>query len=186
MAVQLGSMTVEEFWEQYAGKPYDLVEGEIVDIMPTGFQHGRIEHHLSHLMGKIVDDRHLGVLLVGEVGVQLGPHTIRGVDIAFLSNESMAKIEKPDKYLPFGPDLVVEIVSPGNTASEIASKVDEYLRAGTRLVWILYPDLRKVVTHDSSGRTKSLGSGQTLDGGDVLPGFQVSVSQLFPPAPDAS
>lgn len=182
MAVQLNLMTVEEFWKQYAGKPYDLINGEIAEVMPTGFQHGQIEHRLSRLMSTVVDEHQLGAMLVGEVGVQLGPHTVRGVDIAFVSNASMAKIKEPGKYLPFGPDLIAEIVSPSNTANEIAAKVDEYLRAGTRLVWIVYPDLRRVDIYEASGRFRSLKAGETLDGGDVLPGLQIPIADLFPPA----
>jgi len=184
MVVQLKLMTVEEFWEQYAGKPYDLIDGEVIEIMPTGVEHGMMEHRLSRRLGNWADDSHMGRVLVGEVGVQLGPHTVRGVDIAFLSNASLAKIKHPHKYLPFGPDLAVEIVSPGNTANEIASKVDLYLRAGTRLVWIVYPELQRIDIYEAGGRFKSVKVGDMLDGGDVLPGLQIPVSDLFPPAPE--
>src|SRR5574341_307020 len=91
MADQVKAMTVEEFWEQYAGKPFDLVDGEVVEIMPTGAQHSMIEHQLSRLLGNWVYENKTGRVLVGEAGVELGPHTVRGVDIAFLSNQQVAQ-----------------------------------------------------------------------------------------------
>ena len=198
MTAQVKTMTVEEFWDEYAGKPYELIRGVPVllgskgtdsrkngEALPTGYAHSDVEHLVSHHLGHFIDKNPLGRILVGEAGFQLAPDVLRAADIAFVSSEKLKTITEPQKYLPFAPDLAVEIVSPGDTSSEIQDKLDLYLEAGTRLVWIVYPDLRKVVTHDSTGRTKSLGVDQTVDGGDVLPGFQVPVRDLFPPPPNS-
>lgn len=77
------------------------------------------------------------------------------------------------------PDLAIEVVSPGNTRPEIAVKVREYLEAGSRAVWVADPQRRAVTVHRSGGRLESLGDGETLDGGDVLPGFRLPVAEIF-------
>ncbi len=181
MVVQHKLMTVEEFWEQYAGKPYELVNGEVVEVMPTTLAHGAVERRLAKPLGNFVDEHKLGEVIVGEVGVRLGAPELRGMDVAFLSNASLARITDLRQFLPFAPDLVVEIVSASNTASEISSKVDLYLKAGSKLVWIVYPDLRKVDVYQASGQFRSVAEGDNLDGADALPGLKIPAGGLFPP-----
>jgi Uma2 family endonuclease len=107
-------------------------------------------------------------------------------DLAFISSDRLAKVSDVEKYLPFAPDLAVEVVSPTNTASEIQLKVDQYLAAGTRLVWVVYPDLRKVSVFQPGGASSPAAYTETLDGGDVLPGLKLAVADLFPPSETAA
>ncbi len=93
----------------------------------------------------------------------------------------MASVTEPQKYIPFAPDLAVEVVSPGDSASETRDKVDLYRAAGTRLIWVIYPSLRKVDVYLPDGTSYQVAEEGTLDGGDVLPGLQIPVSRLFPP-----
>ena len=85
------------------------------------------------------------------------------------------------------PDLAIEIVSPSNSAEEIMIRLDEYFRAGTRLVWVVYPGTSKVYAYDSPTAVRILQAGDDLDGGAVLPGFRLPLAALFEdgPAPDA-
>ena len=77
------------------------------------------------------------------------------------------------------PDLAVEVVSPGNTAVEIVVKIDEYFRAGVRRVWVIYPLQGFIYDHQAVDRFDRLKAGDTLDGGDVLPGFKIKLAELF-------
>jgi Uma2 family endonuclease len=183
MAVERRLMTVEEFWEDYAGKPYELNNGEIVPVTPTGFAHGATEQRAGSYIGDFVYKNRLGEVVTGETGFRLGSHTVRGADVAFISNEKLAQITQPEKYLPFAPDLVVEVVSPNDTADEISDKVELYLLAGTRLVWTFYPASRRVGVHYPDRTSKTLTADDMLDGEDMLPGFSVRVADLFPPEP---
>jgi len=72
MNVQQKLMTAEEFWEQYAGKPYELIDGEVIETAPTGFEHGVTVNHISVVLSQIVNISHLGKVVVGEVGIQWG------------------------------------------------------------------------------------------------------------------
>jgi Uma2 family endonuclease len=180
MAVQSKLMTVQEFWEGYAGKPYELIHGEVVEIVPTGYMHGAAARRISSLLGDFVDQHQLGDVVNGETGFQLGPDTMRAADVAFIGKDKLATVTHPEKYLPFAPDLAVEVVSPGNTASEIQLKVTLYLDAGCRMVVTIYPDLRQIITYEPGGRSTVIMEDGVFDGGDVLPGLSIRVGEVFP------
>ncbi len=179
MVIHEKLMTVEEFWAAYAGQPYELVEGRIVETTPAGFLHGTINSRVGTLLGAYVDANGLGEVVGAETGFWLDAHTLRAPDCAFVRQEKLASIEEADKYVPFGPDLAVEVVSPGDNASDIRDKVSQYRAAGTRLIWVIYPSIRKVDVYLPDGTSYEASS--TLDGGDVLPGLQLNVIDLFPP-----
>jgi Uma2 family endonuclease len=82
-------------------------------------------------------------------------------------------------YLPLAPDLAVEILSPSNTAAEMARKLADYFGHGTRLVWLVDPDAREITVHAAGAIPRLLRDADTLDGGDVLPGFSTPVAALF-------
>jgi Uma2 family endonuclease len=85
----------------------------------------------------------------------------------------------PDGYIPFAPDLAIEVVSPNDDAEELEKKIGEYLKYGTRMVWVFYPNLERVVVHTPKGSFPIEADG-ILDGGDVLPGFKLPLRDIFP------
>jgi len=174
-------MTVEEFWKQYAGQPYELVNGEVVETVPTGYEHGSVQWRVASALGQFVVANKLGDVVGGETGLWLSPNTMRAADVAFIGNEKLATITERAKYLPFVPDLAVEIVSPNDTADEVERKVRMYLNAGTKLVWAVYPELRQVIVHHPDGTSKLVDENGLLDGGDVLPGLNLPVKEILPP-----
>ncbi len=193
MGVREKLLTVEEFWAQYAGKLYELVDGRVVPtwhettegatitLAPAGGTHGATERRVAKHLSNFVDPRNLGEIYSGETGFALGPNILRGAEVAFIGRGKLARITEPAKFIPFAPDLAVEVVSPNDTASEVARKVEEYLNAGTAIVWFIYPEIQQVVVHLSDRTAKTYTLTETLDGGDVLPGLQIAVSDLFPP-----
>ena len=181
MAVQEQLLTVEEFWAEYAGKPFELVHGRIVEVMPAGGTHGGTTRRTGARVGDFVDANDLGEVFGAETGFQLAPDVMRGADVAFVRRDKWAAVENQEKYVPFAPDLAVEVVSPNDGALEVLNKVEEYLAAGTLLVWVMYPDTRKVVVHYPDHTARTFGAGEMLDGGDVLPGLKLAVADLFPP-----
>jgi Uma2 family endonuclease len=180
MAVQERLVTVDEFWEEYAGKPYELVHGRILEVSPTGFSHGATTSRIAALLRQFVDQHQLGEVLGVETGFWLNEHTMRGTDCAYITRDKVELLTEPDKYIPFAPDLAVEVVSPNATAHEIRDKVTLYRAAGTRIVWVIYPSLRKVDVYLPDGSAHEIDDTGTLDGGDMLPGLQIAVADLFP------
>src|SRR5258708_1634201 len=181
MATRTDLLTVETFWTQYADRPYELIEGEVVEVTPSGNLHGLIASRVIAQLRYFVDEHDLGEVYSSETGFQLSPNTMRAADAAFVKKDKLLRITEPEKYVPFAPDLAVEVVSPGDTASEVQNKVELYLAAGTSLVWVIFPDLKKVVVYQNTHKSETLSLADTLDGGAVLPGLNIPVSKLFPP-----
>ena len=123
----------------------------------------------------------LGMTFGAETGfvVERDPDSVLGIDASFVSSERLKSVEDFDKFLPFAPDLAVEVLSPGNTVTEMDEKIAMYFAAGSQLVWIINPKRRTVAIYTSPFNVRILGEHDTLDGGDVLPGFGLELSKLF-------
>jgi Uma2 family endonuclease len=173
-------MTAEELWSLAGRGRCELVRGILVSMSPTSGPHGRTENRVAHFLTTFVDEHALGEVYVGETGfiTSRDPDTVRGADVAFLTGERAAQVPTTG-FIPFAPDLVVEVVSPDDRWSEIQDKVNEWLAAGARFVWVFDP-ARKSTDVFAPNRHQSLNEGDKLTGEDVLPGFSVGVSQFFP------
>jgi Uma2 family endonuclease len=110
------------------------------------------------------------------------PDLLRIPDASFVSWDRLPDRQIPQGFLPFAPDLAVEIVSPHDRAADIDDKVHEYLEAGTRLVRVFWPRRRAVTAHEPDADPRELGPDDFLDGGEILPGLRVRVADLFPMA----
>jgi Uma2 family endonuclease len=108
---------------------------------------------------------------------EAGTATILAPDVGFIAKARVPR-EPVRSYLHLAPDLAVEVVSPNDSASEIHVKVNKYLQYGTRAVWVAYPETHTVAVHTASG-AKTLTESETLDGGDILPGFTLPVREIF-------
>jgi Uma2 family endonuclease len=108
------------------------------------------------------------------------PGKVRLPDTGFISWDRLPGREAPtDPILDLAPDLAVEILSKSNTKAEMKRKLREYFEAGVRLVWLIDPKTRTILVHTSSKASTKLAVGQSLDGGDVLPGFALPLAELF-------
>ena len=174
-------LTSEDLWKIVAdGSRYELSQGELVPMTPIGIQHGAVVGNLMLLLGTHVKKNRLGI--VGpEIGFRLArdPDTVRAPDVAFIPNDRLPKEGLPKKFADFPPDLAVEVLSPEDTASEVNRKVEEYLNAGVRLVWVVDPAMQRVTVYRSLQDVKVLTTEQPIDGGEVLPGFRTQVAELF-------
>lgn len=126
--------------------------------------------------------RRLGWVMCGDTGFRLDPNRpnhVRKPDVAFVRFGRLPKEEPSDAYDNLAPDLAVEVVSPNDTVLELEEKIDEYLRAGVRLVWVINPDLRTLTVYGPDRSGAKLRNGDTIDGDPVLPGFRLPLSDLF-------
>lgn len=163
----------------YADKRLELSDGELI-IKPFAFaRHGVITATIGQYIGKHADSLRLGYVTAAGTGhvVCRNPDTIRAPDVGFVAADRLPE-GLPDGYVPFAPDLAVEVMSPHDSADEIQKKVLEYLRYGTRLIWVVYPETRTVTVYTADG-ARIVDENGTLDGGDVLPGFTLPVSRVF-------
>jgi Uma2 family endonuclease len=158
------------------GMRHELDEGELMSMPPPLGRHGKISLEIGLLLRGFVDPCSLGDVFV-ESGFRLNPDTVRSPDVSFIRAERSRTMD-PDRRFEGGPDLAVEVISPSETAADIAHKVRQYLSAGA-VVWVVYPRDRAVQVFESSGSARVLGADDKLEAPDLLPGFSVRVSRIF-------
>ena len=176
------SWTIEDLYAiPDDGCQYELQAGVLISEPVPGWRHGRVAFRLAELVGAHVRRNRLGVVVTNDSGFILSrsPDTVRGPDVSFVSRERLASVGDPVAAFPGAPDLAVEVLSPSNTPAGMHAKVADYLAAGTRLVWVVDPEGRVVRAYDTLLAPRVLGCGETLDGGDVVPGFRVRVEEIF-------
>jgi Uma2 family endonuclease len=158
-----------------------LIRGEVKILPLSGSTHGIVCAGLAAALLPFVEANNLGLIFGVGTGFVVGkdPDAVLGVDVSFVGNERLAGVENFDKFMPFAPDLAVEVVSPSDTAVEIDEKIALYFAAGSRLVWIVNPKRRTVAVYRSGVEARILGEQEALDGGEVLPGFSYKLSDLF-------
>ena len=162
------------------GRRCELVRGELIEIALSGARHGTIAQSIAFIIGSYVEPRELGYIFAAGTGfiLQHNPDTVRAPDVAFVSKERLQG-EVPPGYMGIVPDFVVEVVSPNDSASAVQAKVEDWMRAGTRLVWVVYPETRSVAVYRSLQEARVLSSAETLDAKPVFDDFSVPVSDLF-------
>jgi Uma2 family endonuclease len=142
---------------------------------PPKPRHGDCQLSLGSAVREFVVSRGLGRVYT-ESGYRLTPHTVRGPDVSFVRT---SRLQDPDEYFDGAPDLAVEIVSPGDDASDLREKIKQYLDAGTSVVWVVYPRSRQIEIHTPDKTIRRLGVEDMLEAPRLLPGFQLSVSAIL-------
>jgi len=157
----------------------ELVDGTLVE-KTVGFEESTLAMALGNYLRDFVNPRNLG-LVSGESGMMsLVPGQVRIPDVAFASWKRFPDRKMPKEPIPLlVPDLAIEVLSESNTKREMARKYREYFQAGVQLVWEVDPKNRTVEVFTAADQSTRLNENQTLDGGNVLPGFTLSLSQLF-------
>jgi Uma2 family endonuclease len=182
MTTTLQRSTANELFEMPDdGFRYELVKGELRKMSPSGFEHGAIIVNATVLLGQYVKANKLGVCVGAETGFKIGsdPDTVRAPDVAFVRSERIPERGVPKKFWQGAPDLAVEVLSPGDTYSEVEEKVEQWLDAGARTVWVIDPRRRSVSIFRPMTDVTRLSESDELDGGDVVPGFRCKVSEIF-------
>ncbi len=183
MSTRTRLMTADEFleWPDEPGCRQELIRGAVVTMSLAGGEHGEVALEIGSLIRNHVKPRKLGKVYAAETGfiVERDPDTVRGADVAFVSNERLARITNPRKHIPFGPDVAVEVRSPNDRDDEVEEKVGVWLAAGRLLVWVVDPESRTVVVHRTGTDPVTLHEDQEIDGGDVIPGFRCRVADFF-------
>lgn len=160
---------------------YELVEGELRKMSPAGTQHGFLSNEMSWLLTEFVRRNDLGQVFCAETGFRIGrdPDTVLAPDVSFVRKERIAVIGLIKEFFPEAPALVVEVVSPSDTAEEVDDKMRRWIVAGVELGWVVYPRGRTVTEYRALDDIRVLTANDTLDGGSVIPGFSCRVGELF-------
>ena len=171
----------EDLLEMEAGHRFDLVNGQLVE-RNMGAKSALVGLNATTLLNNHARPKNLGLVFPDGCGYQAfpdEPQRVRYPDGSFIRHGRLPGDKAPEGHVRIPPDLMIEVVSPNDAAWEVDQRVDDFLRAGTRLVWVIYPDTRTVLVLRQGGSSARLGANDQLSGEDVLPGFACSVAELF-------
>ena len=188
MATQERVYTVDDVWqlEQQPMNPtekYYLIDGELMIKMAPTELHGDVAVRLSACLFLFVDEHDLG-RVTSEVGFHPPGDRLTALlpDVAFTGKARTAQTAR-SSYVPYMPDLAVEIISPSQTLAQVRRKAVVYLRHGAALVWLVDPMARSVEVwrrgDDGALASDSVSADGELTGGDILPGFRLPLARIF-------
>jgi Uma2 family endonuclease len=173
-------ITAEQLLQMsFLGERVELSEGELIRMAPAGARHSRVAIRFGAILDEYVERRQLGAVFGADGGFVLAEDTVRAPDIGFVSQARLQQAGIPDEFFPGAPDLAVEVVSPDDRAADLEKKIEEYFRAGTRLVWVVYPRRKRVHVFSNPRQMRVLEASDVLSGNDVLPGFSVPLEKIF-------
>ncbi len=178
MATGTKLYTAEDLLAMGPDARFELDRGVLVPMSPSGFSHGRVAANAQFALESHVRRGGHGRVLAAATGFKLArdPDILRAPDVAFIRTPRLPP--EGEGYAELAPDLVVEVVSPGDTAHEMDVKVAEYLAAGVTSVWVLYPRTRTVMIHRADG-VRRLHAADAIGDEPARPGFTCRVAALF-------
>jgi Uma2 family endonuclease len=163
------------------GFRYELVMGELRRMTPAGSVRGCVTMSFAWRLAQHVDEKRLGTVYAAETGFRRSsdPETVRAPDVAFVSQASVEAVGEVEGFWPEAPDLAVEVISPGDSYSEVEEKVFTWLGAGTKMVVVINPQQRSATVYKSPSDIIALAEANVLAGGDIVPGFELVVQEIF-------
>jgi Uma2 family endonuclease len=175
--------TPEELLTMQDGKSYELVDGQLVD-RKMGMESTWVATRVVARLERFCDEHRLGWAFQSDAGYQCFPQEpglVRKPDVSFVAFGRFPGGVLPKGWSKIPPNLVVEVVSPNETAYEVEDKLDDYERVGVPLIWVINPKTRTVRIHRSDGTVSYLHEDGELSGEDVIPGFRCLVREIMPP-----
>jgi Uma2 family endonuclease len=165
--------------EGHTGRICELIDGVLVE-KTMGYLESILAVAIIDALHGFVRARNLGIVLAPDGTLRILPAQVRAPDVSFVSWQRFPEGKLSQKPIPpIVPDLAVEILSEGNTEAEMERKLRDYFVAGVRLVWYIDPRSRTARVYTAPEHCQVLGDQGTLLGGDVLPGFELSLAGLF-------
>ncbi len=163
------------------GRRLELLQGELIEMAPTGGRHGDVSANVTYELESYVRAQDLGKVLSNDPGIILrrNPDTVRAPDVAFVAQARVDAVGVPDGFWPGAPDVAIEVVSPGDSYSDLQEKALEWLAAGAGLVLVVDPRRRTVSAYRSADRIHEVSAGQVLDASDGVPEWSIPVEELF-------
>jgi Uma2 family endonuclease len=177
--------TPEDLLAMPDGDRYELIDGNLVE-RNVGSLASLIGGELFGLLRAHVKQHNLGWVWPGDNTYQCFPHAptrVRRPDVSFIRQGRLPGGQAAGGHERVVPDVVAEVLSPNDMAYDIDERLEDYLRAGVRLVWVVSPTTRTVQVYRADNSGTRLRESDDLTGEDVVPGFRCRVGDLFPPPP---
>lgn len=174
-------VTAAEFLRMPDLGPCELVRGRIELTNPPGFRHGRVGARICYLLERYLEKNDIGRAATLDAGVvtEHDPDTVRGADVLYYSYQRLPADQDPDDYPELPPEIILEVLSPGNVHSKMLVKVGEYLEAGVLFVCVVDPQRKTFVTYFPDRPEETIGAGETWRAESILPGFDLPLDDVF-------
>lgn len=181
-------MTAEEFLSlPDDGIERMLIRGRVYELGATVTRrnrwHSKVEARIAAILDRWLEaqPQPRGELFSGEAGFRLGSasDTTVGIDVAYVSTDTMARQQEGDRLIDGPPVLAVEILSPSDEQEVIIEKISTYLESGVKFVWVVEPSFETVTVYRPDGHPALVAGDQEISGEPHLPGFRVPVSKFF-------
>ncbi|MHC5543587.1 Uma2 family endonuclease [Singulisphaera rosea] len=177
------TVSADDLWRMpRANVRRELLRGELRIRPLLGAEHGAINARVAMTLGHHVGRSKLGVVFGAGTGFKTAtnPDTVLAPDVAFVRQVRIPASGIPRTYWPGAPDLVVEVVSPEDTAEDVDGRATEWVSAGVKVVWVVKPKRRTVAVHHERIAVVNLSVDDEIAGGEVIPGFRCPVTDFFP------
>jgi Uma2 family endonuclease len=180
MATVEKTMSADEYLALGDIGPSALLQGELVLMSPSGYNHGWIASNLDRALGVFVKSKSLGRISTAEAGflISRNPDTVRAPDVAFVRAERIPPGGQK-KFFEGPPDLAVEVLSPDDRSSDVNAKIQDWLQAGCVQVWVVDPQTKTVMVYRNAREATIFTQEDTLTAPDLFPGFSLPVAEIF-------
>jgi Uma2 family endonuclease len=174
-------VTAKELERLDDGYRYELIAGELIRMTPAKPKHSWVGNRFAARLTVVVEANDPGDVFDSSAGCQFAenPDTILAPDVSFIRKERVPPVAEWDDYFRVAPDLVAEVRSPSERRSHINKKLRIYLEAGVKLVLFIDPSKRIITVHQRGQDPRTLTEADDFDGGEVIPGFRLPLSDLF-------
>ena len=159
---------------------HELIRGEVLTMPPPQSEHGRIVNNINIPLGAHVKKRQLGIVFAAETGflLETDPDTVRAPDVSFVSRSRLPS-GKLTGYFEGAPDFLVEVLSPSDTVFAVEDKIDAWLAAGAKLIWLVNPRNETVTAYRPGRPSELFDKARILDASDIVDGFTLTTSEVF-------
>lgn len=165
---------------------FEIVNGVRLKLPPDCAYAAHVWSRLSCELGRFAEKDSLGAVVCQALFIFDPVSNLRRrPDVAFVSKERLARVKALDYAddFPFSPDFAVEIFSPGHVFDDLLDRISEYFAYNVRHVWVVMLERQEILVYTSAARSCTLTACDELDGGDVVPGFRMSVAEVLDPYP---
>ena len=183
MTTETPLITLDEYFElpERPGVAFEMLNGKVVEMARPSFEHNRIMARCMHVLVTLCESRFPSLLVSGDTEFVLSPGTVQAPDVVLLDQLAFDTAGRFRGALQCAPVLAVEIVSPHETSANVDDKVGNYLEAGTKTVWVLWPRRRHALAYHLDGSVQHVTAGQCLEAPAVLPGARIPLDDILPP-----
>ena len=165
---------------EHQGVRHELLRGRLIEVSAPSLLHAGIQTKIAWALEDLTRGAFPNLIAGSHSEFLVDPETGQAPDNFLIDRQRQRGLERYRGAIKGAPELAVEIISPSESAEDVDEKVELYLAAGARTVWVVWPNTRHVLIHYANGEVRKAGLGGFLDAPDVLPGAKIPVDSIFP------